>query len=382
MSECAIIAKGLSKSYLTQSDSGESKTINVFSNLSFEINRGEVIGIIGANGSGKSTLLKIIAGISKPNEGQVEVWGTIASLIDIGAGFHPELSGLENIYLMGQLQGISKKISAQFVKEIIAFSEIGDFIHLPVKNYSKGMYLRLAFSTMIHLPFDVYLMDEVLSVGDIDFQEKCKNYLRQLAIHKEKTLLVISHNYSELREICSRYLSFHQGELLSYDGLDSYFHFQSNLAKPVEKGAYQLWEHGLTSTYPFDKVKLDLIHEIQFDYHEEIPLKLTITSLGEPVQMGISVKDSFHQTVFQVYFKDEFAPSNQVFVDFLLPSNFFNQGEYQVDLLFYSQGKLHCILNGLARFELREIQLGHTLPLRTWGPTKPLIHLKSIQYAD
>ena len=382
MKTLAIQAKNLSKTYWSNTESGETKKIPVFSDVNFDIQRGEVIGVLGANGSGKSTLLKIIAGITKPNEGQVEVWGSIASLLDIGAGFHPELSGLENIVLMGQLQGISKKISEQFISDIIAFSEIGDFIHLPVKNYSKGMYLRLAFSTMIHLPFDIYLMDEVLSVGDRDFQEKCRNYLHQLAMQKDKTLLLISHNFSELRELCTGYMTFHSGKLLRFEHLDAYFRFQSQQMKPVENGTYQLWEHGMNGQHSFEAVKVEIGNKSVFDFHEEIPVQIVITALNQSIQMGISVRDAFNQTVFQTYFKEELACSSQIQIEMNLPSHFFNQGEFQIDLLFYKNGQLHRLSTGLAKFELQEIRFDHTLPIRTWGPTKPMIHIKSIAYAD
>src|SRR5690606_19206903 len=131
--------------------------------------KGENVGIIGPNGSGKSTLLKILAGVTKPTSGTVDINGRIASILDIGAGFHPELSGKENVFLNGQILGFAKSEIAPKYKEIVEFSGIGKYIDEPVKNYSNGMYLRLAFSIMVHLDFDIYLFDEVMSVGDAEF---------------------------------------------------------------------------------------------------------------------------------------------------------------------------------------------------------------------
>lgn len=196
--DIAIKVENISKVYpLRQSIEDENGSI-IYEHLglkgvSFEIKKGESVGIIGPNGSGKSTLLKILAGVTKPTSGEVKIRGKIASILDIGAGFHPELSGRENVYLNGQIHGFSKKeITAKFDK-IVQFSGIEKFIEEPVKNYSNGMYLRLAFSIMAHLDFDVYLFDEVLSVGDQEFQNQCLLKIREIS-STGKTFLIIHHN--------------------------------------------------------------------------------------------------------------------------------------------------------------------------------------------
>ena len=174
-SDVAIKVEKLSKEFLMnrpiRNDKGEfNSKLEAIKNISFEIKRGETVGIIGPNGSGKSTLLKILAGITKPSAGRVYMNGKVASILDIGAGFHTDLNGRENIFLNGQIHGFSKKAINKELEKIIAFSGIEKFIDEPVKNYSNGMYLRLAFSIMVHLDFDIYLMDEVLNVGDAAFR--------------------------------------------------------------------------------------------------------------------------------------------------------------------------------------------------------------------
>lgn len=179
--------------------------------VSFEIKKGESVGIIGPNGSGKSTLLKILAGVTKPTSGKVEIRGKVASILDIGAGFHPELSGRENVYLNGQIHGFSKKEIESKFDEIVTFSGIKKFIDEPVKNYSNGMYLRLAFSIMAHLDFDVYLFDEVFSVGDAEFSLKTKKKFQELS-QSNKTVVFVSHSISELEGLNS-YILLEYGSL-------------------------------------------------------------------------------------------------------------------------------------------------------------------------
>lgn len=201
-SDIAIKVENLSKVYsLRQPREDEEGNIvyehKALKDVSFEIKKGESVGIIGPNGSGKSTLLKILAGVIKPSSGKVTIKGRVASILDIGAGFHPELSGRENVFLNGQIHGFTQKEIQEKYDEIVAFSGIEKFINEPVKNYSNGMYLRLAFSIMAHLDFDVYLLDEVLSVGDAEFREKINKMITEV-IQKKGTQLIVSHNVSEL----------------------------------------------------------------------------------------------------------------------------------------------------------------------------------------
>ncbi len=208
-SENAIEVQNLSKVFtLRQARVDENGVASnehwALKDVSFEIKKGESVGIIGPNGSGKSTLLQILAGVTKPTSGKVSIRGKVASILDIGAGFHPELSGRENVFLNGQIHGFAKKeIEAKF-DEIVEFSGIEKFIDEPVKNYSNGMYLRLAFSIMANLDFDVYLLDEVLSVGDAEFGYKIHGKLESLR-KSNKTIIAASHNMAEL-STSDRYL--------------------------------------------------------------------------------------------------------------------------------------------------------------------------------
>ncbi|WP_137844332.1 ABC transporter ATP-binding protein [Microbacterium sp. 2FI] len=180
------------------------------------IGEGQSVAVLGLNGSGKSTLLKLISGVMEPDDGEVLTRGRVAGLIEVGAGFHPELSGRENVFLNAAILGMKKhEIEARY-DEIVAFSEIEEFIDQEVKHYSSGMFMRLAFSVAIHVELDVLLVDEILSVGDAPFREKCRLKFEELIAHR-KTLLIVSHDLDMVRELCNRGVVLSRGEVV-YDG--------------------------------------------------------------------------------------------------------------------------------------------------------------------
>jgi lipopolysaccharide transport system ATP-binding protein len=185
-------------------------------NVSFEIKKGETLGIIGANGSGKSTLLKLLNGIMMPDKGKITVKGKVGALIAIGAGFHPMLTGRENIYINGTILGMSRKEIDRKFDEIIDFADIGDFLDTPVKNYSSGMYVRLGFAVAVHSEPDILLVDEVLSVGDVDFQKKSLQKMQEIA-KSDKVVIFVSHNLESISSFTQRaiYLKNGQVQLIS-----------------------------------------------------------------------------------------------------------------------------------------------------------------------
>jgi lipopolysaccharide transport system ATP-binding protein len=189
------------------------KTIWALRNVYFDINQGQVVGVIGRNGAGKSTLLKILTRITRPSEGEVEVFGRVGSLLEVGTGFHPELTGRENIYLNGAILGMRSSEIARKFDEIVAFAEIETFIDTPVKRYSSGMYMRLAFSVAAYLKPDVLVVDEVLSVGDVAFQKKCLGKIGDVA-RRGRTVLLVSHQMFAIRTLCQRALWLDGGRLI------------------------------------------------------------------------------------------------------------------------------------------------------------------------
>lgn len=188
--------------------------------ISFDLDEGERLGIMGRNGAGKSTLLKLIARITAPTTGRIMIRGRIASLLEVGTGFHPELTGRENVFLNGAILGMRKQEVARKFDEIVEFSEISKFIDTPVKRYSSGMYVRLAFAVAAHLESEILIADEVLAVGDVAFQKKCLGKMESVSKEQGKTVLFVSHNMSSLSALCDRGLYLKNGKIEAYTGID------------------------------------------------------------------------------------------------------------------------------------------------------------------
>ena len=198
--------------YSKSREKSEPRAMWALRDVSFELRRGDVLGVIGANGAGKSTLLKILSRITGPTEGMVEIDGRVGSSLEVGTGFHHELTGRENIYLSGAVLGMHRAEIVKHFDEIVAFAGIDKFIDTPVKHYSSGMYMRLAFSVAAHLDTEVLMMDEVLAVGDSAFQLKCLNKMSDVSA-SGRTILFVSHNMEAVTQLCTRALLLHQGRM-------------------------------------------------------------------------------------------------------------------------------------------------------------------------
>ncbi|EGS9998846.1 ATP-binding cassette domain-containing protein [Clostridium perfringens] len=275
----AIRVKDLTKKYkLYQKRSerlanafGKEKNIKEFyalKGVSFEISKGECVGIIGHNGAGKSTLLKLLTGVAFPTSGEIEINGRLASMLELGSGFNPELTGMENIYFNGSLNGLTKEEIDGKLKDILEFADIGNFIEQPVKNYSSGMFARLAFAVAINVDPDILIVDEILSVGDVGFQVKCMEKFNEFK-KKGKTILYVSHGLGTVKKFCDRAIWLQKGEVVD-DGnsvivVERYYNLNFNPAN-IE----QLKDH-----------KSDIINSIAFksntknvEYLEKLDLEV------------------------------------------------------------------------------------------------------------
>ena len=202
--------------------------------IDLEIRQGERVGIIGANGAGKSTMLKLLSRVTAPTDGEIDIWGRVSSMLEVGTGFHWEMTGRENVYMNGAILGMTRAQISERMEQIIDFSEVREFIDTPVKRYSSGMLVKLAFSVAAHLNGDIMIMDEVLAVGDMAFQHKCLERMRRAADEEGRTVLYVSHNMNTIRRLCDRCVVLEQGRIV-FDG-------------DVEEGIAAYMNHGIRQT--------------------------------------------------------------------------------------------------------------------------------------
>lgn len=206
------------------------QTFMALNGIDLTIYQGEAVGIIGSNGAGKSTLLKLLSKVTAPTEGEIDIYGRIASMLEVGTGFNGELTGRENVYMNGAILGMTKAEIDAKMEQIIEFSEVREFIDTPVKRYSSGMFVKLAFSVAAHLDSEIMIMDEVLAVGDMAFQQKCLDKMRQAAKEEGRTVLYVSHNMSTIRKLCERVIVLDQGRIV-FDG-----NVEEGIAKYISRG--------------------------------------------------------------------------------------------------------------------------------------------------
>ncbi len=200
------------KDYLIYHQNKEKKKVTILDDINFSVKKGEVLGIIGRNGSGKSTILKLLSRIIKPNSGTIEMRGRTSCLIELGAGFHPDMTGRENTYINASIFGISNKTVDERFQDILDFSEIGEHIDKKVRNYSSGMYMRLAFSIAINVDADILLIDEILAVGDLHFQKKCSDKLHEIK-DKGTTIVIVTQSTQQIRDLCDKVIWIDDGKI-------------------------------------------------------------------------------------------------------------------------------------------------------------------------
>jgi lipopolysaccharide transport system ATP-binding protein len=228
--------------------------------ISFEIQRGEVVGVIGRNGAGKSTLLKILSRITEPDEGYADIYGRVGSLLEVGTGFHQELTGRENLYLNGAILGMKRAEISRKFDEIVSFAEVDKFIDTPVKHYSSGMYLRLAFAVAAHLDPEILLVDEVLAVGDAQFQKKCLGKMGEVA-RAGRTVLFVSHNMEAIRRLCRTAFWIHEGHLVEFQSSDRTIADYLASTQSAEEGEYYPQTDGKSAPATARLVRVWLIND-------------------------------------------------------------------------------------------------------------------------
>lgn len=270
--------------------------------VSFTVNAGDRVGVVGRNGAGKSTLLKVLSRITEPTRGSVQLRGRVASLLEVGTGFHPELTGRENIYLNGSILGMSRKeITAKF-DEIVDFAEVERFLDTPVKRYSSGMYVRLAFAVAAHLEPEILVIDEVLAVGDARFQKKCLGKMEDVSKQQGRTVLFVSHNLGVVAQLCNKAIYLKQGQLVAQG--DAPDILQQYLADDEGDNVYKARNAGNKEAYTNAARTLNAQNEPSANLKHDDPIKLEIefqiNEFPEGLNLGLAMLDKFKRRVFTI----------------------------------------------------------------------------------
>lgn len=332
--------------------------------VSFEVQKGDVVGIIGRNGAGKSTLLKILSQITRPTDGKIEINGRIASLLEVGTGFHPELTGRENIFLNGTILGMTRKEVASKFDEIVAFSGIEKFIDTPVKHYSSGMYVRLAFAVAAHLEPEILIIDEVLAVGDAEFQKKCLGKMKDVA-GEGRTVLFVSHDLAAVKSLCTRGIVLKEGRTV-FNG-------------KIEEAILTYQKLGVqNSSYKCDDIKLAIGNEnIKVLNFDVTPMSGEVISISSGINVALKFYN-FKQNInldatFELRNLDEQAifhtgvllsensdsKKGNYTVNFSLPPNLLNTGNYYFKLIFGENQRYALYIHEqIVHFEIQNETLG------------------------
>ena len=335
--------------------------------ISFEINKGERIGIIGRNGAGKSTLLKLLSRITDPTEGRIEINGRIASLLEVGTGFHPELTGRENIFLNGAILGMSKAEIKRKFDEIVAFAEIEKFLDTPVKRYSSGMYVRLAFAVASNLEPEILLVDEVLAVGDAQFQKKCLGKMEDVSRNEGRTVLFVSHNMGIIRELTQKCIWIHQGKLMAFGDVDQIINQYLNMGINIDDFTVDLSNHE-SRIKGMKKIlkRAELKNEYgdwskDFAQSETIELSVEYSAIDDVKLAGMGFiiynEQGFRVGSGNTYmkFKPPYSIPDKGKISFLIPARIFTPGYYMITISLGShQGALEDKVEQAIAFSIHQ----------------------------
>ncbi len=337
---------------------GLSEYVWALRDINFEMRQGEVLGIIGRNGAGKSTLLKILSKVTAPTTGRVKIKGKIASLLEVGTGFHPDLSGRDNIYLNGAILGMSRKEIKKKFDEIVAFTGVERYIDTPVKRYSSGMYVRLAFAVAAHLDPDILIVDEVLAVGDAEFQKKCLGKMKDVSEREGRTILFVTHNMLAIRNLCQQGMFLNNGSVQFkgdiHDTINEYMQHGRNLIIKSSEETIQLNIKNdfikFISAHSFSDSKIFKVSSkinIEFTFEVTCPLLLNLS---------LVLKDSYDTVVFNAISEIKNVELGVHKSILEIPANLLNDGRYFVDIYFVNSEmiKPFFIVNEIISFDIED----------------------------
>ncbi len=309
---------------------GDSDYVWSLRDINFDIEQGDAVGIIGRNGAGKSTLLKLLSKVTKPTTGSFKVNGRIASLLEVGTGFNPEMTGRENIYLNGAILGMRNQEISRKLAEIIDFSGVERYIDTPVKRYSSGMYVRLAFAVAAHLESEILIVDEVLAVGDSDFQKKCLGKMGDISISEGRTVLFVSHNMAAVSSLCNKGLLLESGNVKAYGTVKDVINRYNR--GNLNRSLFEFEQRKDTSIEVISIRNKENDYTCNFSHLEEIYINVRICINKPKVSLAIYLKDDNFNRVFI----DELPVTSSGDYSVIIPSEFLMKGSYILDVALYT----------------------------------------------
>ena len=306
---------------------GDSDIVWSLKDINFEIKQGDAVGIIGRNGAGKSTLLKLLSRVTAPTAGNIKVKGRIASLLEVGTGFHPELSGRENIYLNGAILGMRKKEIDRKFDEIVDFSGVERYIDTPVKRYSSGMYVRLAFAVAAHLESEILIVDEVLAVGDAEFQKKCLGKMGEVSKGEGRTVLFVSHNMNSITQLCSSCLLINNGKLQLIDKTELVI--SEYLKNDLQIGNDDFAKNVGVEIKLCNLEQSKIIEDVSLE--AEVLLLFTFQKLNDTPNIGLTIFNSQNIGIFSAVSSDFLFDGKSKLFGLVIPTDFLLIGNYRIE---------------------------------------------------
>ena len=330
-----------------RSTKGDSNIVWSLKDINFEINQGDAVGIIGKNGAGKSTLLKLLSRVTSPTTGNIKVKGRIASLLEVGTGFHPELSGRENIYLNGAILGMRKKEITRKLDEIIDFSGVERYIDTPVKRYSSGMYVRLAFAVAAHLESEILIVDEVLAVGDAEFQKKCLGKMGDISKGEGRTVLFVSHNMSAVKSLCTKGVVLKNG-FITYSGeiTDAVNNY---LTESIDYLNDRIFINSNSKVINSIKRIEILGKNLNYNHDESIKISINFKTVVKNCNLGIAVLNNNKVKIFTTVTEIINEIST---ITCEIPSNVLLESNYSIDIATFKDDQIYEYHHDICPFQI------------------------------
>ena len=347
---------------------GNDEFVWALQNVNFNVQQGEVLGIIGRNGAGKSTLLKILSKVTKPTTGTIKIGGRIASLLEVGTGFHPEMTGRENVFMNGAILGMNKFEIERKFDEIVAFAGVEKYIDTPVKRYSSGMYVRLAFAVAAHLEPDILIVDEVLAVGDAEFQKKCLGRMKDVSLNHGRTVLFVSHNMAAIKSLCDKVMVMEKGTVLTVDETQAAItHYLNSQNFTQNTQLFNRNQYEEDAVIAYNNIEISQQDRALTEFANDAPIRISVQYTIKEKVLGFRLifilQDAYDNLISQTFFDEENdigtnLDAGSYETSFVIPPNLLIEGIYKINITSGIHNVRMCLPKGGITLDIFIIESG------------------------